>query len=521
MAIPKYLGFDCELSTSGLDAAGRPLQPIDATREILARIDATFEPDGTATWSPAGGWGGAAYSTDCLRHWAPNGQCFYMDLGHLEVCGAATLDPRDFAAQRFAALTVAEEARARAEEEGDGARYTLTAANVDTADPGISWGTHLDVCIEKELFDLLFHSLRRPAVLNFVAGSMAAIVPFFGAGLLLPSDEGLVYSLAARAHHLTRTTTHSTTQAYKRGLLNSRQEGHGAAHERLHLISTDFALVGAALEGAVVQGVLAAAEDDCCALGLLDPVLAMLQWSWGFDPATRTVPTVAELVDGRRLTLPRYLRELCELLLARYAEGRVDETITPGAEGLLGLVVDLTHWLEEGGASFPKVARHLDWAAKWLHLEQVAGSRPSGFSDPALRLVDHDFTRTNLRGGALWQLWEHGLVDPLVERAKVEAFLVDGPPETRAWARGRLIRRFGAQLTAVDWSRLELRLADARWSSRLRIALPSMTSLDRASFEPIVEAARDVPELARLLERASGVETETVGAYFGIRTYDN
>lgn len=521
MPIPKFLGFDCELSTSGLDRDGRPLAPIDATRGILARIDAAFERSGASTWSRARSGSGYQNSTDCLRHWAPNGQCFYMDLCHLEICGAATLHPRDFAAQRFAALTVAEEARARAEEEEDGARYTLTAANVDTADPGISWGTHLDVCIEKELFDNLFHSLRRPAVFGFVASAMAAIVPFFGAGLLLPSDEGLIYSLAARAHHLTRTTTHSTTQAYERGLLNSRQEGHGAAHERLHLISTDFTLVGAALEGAVVQGVLAAAEDDCCALGLLDPVLAMLKWSWGFDPATRTVPTAAELVDGRHLTLPRYLRELCELLLARYAEGRVDESITPGAEELLGLVVDLTHWLEEGAESFPKVARHLDWAAKWLHLEQVAGARPSGFDDPALRLIDHDFTRTNLRGGALWQLWERGLVDPLVDRAKVEAFLVDGPPETRAWARGRLIRRFGAQLTAVDWSLLELHLTEARWAPRLRIALPSMTSLDRASFEPIVESARNVQELARLLDRVTGVETETIAAYFGIRTYDN
>ena len=523
MAIPKYLGFDCELSTSGLDREGRTMSPHDATCGILAHIDTAFEPHGAETWSRRQGWGasGSVYSTDCLRHWAPNGQCFYMDLSHLEICGAATLDPRHYAAQCFAALTVAEEARARAEEESNGARYTLTAANVDTCDPGISWGTHLNVCVDELLWEDLFKSLRRPSVYGFVTSAMAAIVPFLGAGLILPTEEETLYSLSARAHHLTRTCTLSTTEAYARGLLNSRREGHGSEHERLHVISTDFSLIAAALKGAVIQGVLAAAEDGCCALNLYDPVMAMRQWSWGLDRATCTLPAVATLTSGQRLTLPQYMRELCLLLRGRVEEGLVDETITPGAEELLSLVIDLTHWLEEGTDSFPQVARHLDWAAKWMYLTQLAEARGSGLDDPAMRLADHDFTRTNLRGGALWKLWESELVDPLVDRAQVEAFLVDGPPESRAWARGRLIQRFGPQVTSVDWSRMELKLTDARWAPRLRIVLPGMASLDRELFEPILESARSVAELGELLARTRGVEVQTVDAYFGFRTQYN
>ena len=124
MAIPKFMGRDCELSTSGVDARGRALQPWDVTRAVLDHIDAAFQPYGTRTWSRPRGWGDAlgpaawgahasAYSSDCLRHWTPAGGCAYSDMAHLEVCTPATLHPRSYAAHCFAALWVVDAARQR------------------------------------------------------------------------------------------------------------------------------------------------------------------------------------------------------------------------------------------------------------------------------------------------------------------------------------------------------------------------------------------------------------------------
>lgn len=520
MPTPKFLGLDCELSTSGTDRNGKALQPLDVTRAILAHIDAAFEPHGTRSWSKRSGWSAtsASYSNDCFRHWTPNGQCFYMDMTHLEVCGAVVLSARDYAAQCYAALTIAEEARARAEEASGGDSYILTAANTDTFDPAVSWGSHFNVCVDAALWEDLFDTPRRPAVLGFVSSFMAAVVALLGAGYLLPCDDGLLYSTSGRAHHLTRIATYATTEAYGRGLLNSRRERHGKGHERMHLISTDFALIAAALKAVVVQCALAAAEDGFCGLNLYDPVKAMRQWSWGFDPETCTMPATASLTDGSRLTLPEYVRELCRELLARVEDGRIDDSIAPGAGDLLALVVELTHKLEEGGSSFAFCARHLDWAAKWMFLEKFREARGIGPEDPELRLADHDFTRTNHRGGALWRLWEGGLVDPLVDRSRVEAFLADAPHDTRAWARGQLISRFGPELTDVDWSRLELRLAEGRWAPRLRIRLQRMTSLTRARFEPLLERVGSVADLGIALSGARGVEVETLDGYFGFGT---
>jgi hypothetical protein len=77
--------------------------------------------------------------------------------------------------------------------------------------------------------------------------------------------------------------TYSTTEAFERGILNTRREPHGEGHARMHLIGFDFALAGAPLLASFVQCIFAAAEEGFCALGLYDPVRALRVWSWSLE----------------------------------------------------------------------------------------------------------------------------------------------------------------------------------------------------------------------------------------------
>ena len=525
MTLPKYLGRDCELSTTGSDERGRAISPWDVTQAVLEHVDAAFEPEGARSWTrptawdsgrggtgwpyatTGGGWGGSAYSSDALRRWTPGGQCYYADMSHVEVCTAEVLTPRGFAAQSLSTLLVAEAARGCAQALApDGTRYSLSTANVDMANAAIAWGTHLNVAVERELWEDLF-APHRPPVLASVSSAVAATVVFFGTGLILPLGDGSVqYSLSSRAHHLNELITLSTTEAFRRGVLNSRREPHGAGHERMHLIGYDFTLIGAALLASVLQCALAAAEEHALGPMLYDPVHALQGWSLGFDPARGRLTHGERAVGVKGLvTLPAFVRMLVEPLFEMVQTGLIGPDVAPEASEHLALVLELADAAERG--ELGRLARHLDWAAKWAWLTSLGERRRASLADPALAVADHDFANTDPERGVLWRLLHAGAVDPLVSLDDARACLRDGPDESRAFGRGRLVRKFAGRITGIDWSWVELARGDDRWAPRLRLSMPALDSLSRARFEAVVDAAESVDELEALLAR----ELEGVG----------
>jgi len=518
----KYLGRDCELSTTGVDADRRAVSSWEVTRRVLAQIDAAFAPLGTRTWShrpgPARGHdrerSGSAYSADCLRHWAPNGQCYYSDLAHVEVCTAECRTPYEFAAQSWSTLLVVEAARRRAQELAPpGTRYLLAASNVDALDPGVSWGTHLNVAVSPQLFADLLLDAKRPAVLAFVASALAAAMPFFGAGYVLPLRDGSCrYSLSARAHHVTRVVCDSTTTPFERGLLNTRREAHAAACDRLHLIGFDFALASAALLAAFVQACFAAAEAGYVGPVLLAPLQALHAWSLGFDQERGAPLALAKLVDGREVTLGAYVRELALALLRLCDEGTIKGAVAPSCAELLPRIAELAERVDRGDLAAG--ARHLDWAAKLVVLRQSCHQRGVGLDDDALRLLDHDFAATDPARSPLFKLWRRGLLDPLVDGAAVEACLRDGPTRNRGWARGRLIQRFCGTIDDVDWDHVELALTDERFGPRVRVDMPDPGGCGRDEFEPLLAGAADVHDLAATVRRAQRADAGTKTASF-------
>ena len=516
MSVPKWGGRDCELSTTGIDAHGQTIDSWKVTREILAQLESAFTALKARVWSRdvrltqgyGAASGGSVYSRDCLRNWTTGGQCYYSDMGHVECCTAVTKSPRQFAAQCVSTLLAAEAARQRAEHEAEpGTAYALTTANADVLDPSISFGTHVSISIEKWLWNELFHEQRHPAIFGFVTSALAAAIPFFGAGYIMPLKDGsVVYSLSARAHHLTKMKTLSTTEAFRRGLLNSRQEPHGEDQERLHLIGFDFCVLSAAPMFSFLQCLLAAAEEGYCGSNLYDPIRALRTWSWRMDLQNGRLPATAMLVDGRHLSLPAYVRELATVLLEMCRKGLITDEIAPQATEMLPLVIDLANYAEEG--SLMHCAKHLSWASKLLWLTQLCDQNGASFADAEIRLADHDFGHTDPKQGTVWRLWEEGLVDPLINLSDARECLAEGPAESRDWGRGRIIDKFHDYVSDVDWSYISLTSGEDRWSPRLRIDMPHLDSLNKAQFAGLIDAAADPAQLGQVLNAQEAGATQ-------------
>lgn len=496
--IPKFLGRDCELSTTGVDEHGRSIEPGYVTQAVLRQIPRVLASRDIAVYAESSRF--TSYSIDCLRRWIASGQCHYADMAHHEVCTPTCLDPRDFAAHSLAMVQIAEEARRLAQAADPTVRFSLSTANADVLDPGISFGTHVSVCIESDTWQDLFQTVQCPGRLAMVASGMAAAIPFFGAGYLLPWRDGTTsYSLSGRVHHLTRISSLSTTEPFGRGLLNSRREPHGKGFDRLHLIGFDFCLSSSALLASFLQGLMAAAEEKFCGLQLLEPVQALYRWSLGLNLQTGRLPERAVLVDGRQLTLPEYLEELTTILLKMCDSGLIGPDVAPRATDLLPKIIDLAQRAAAGDVEH--CGRHLTWASKLLYLLNVCEQQGAQLGDPTTRLADHDFTNTDPARGAWWQLWEQGLVDPLVRPEEVAQAWWSPPENSRDAIRGRIIQKFGDSVSDLDWSYVELRESADRWGPRIRIELAQPDRASHAALDAVVAQAQSVAELAREIKR--------------------
>jgi hypothetical protein len=253
-----------------------------------------------------------------------------------------------------------------------------------------------------------------------------------------------------------------------------------------------------------VQCLLAAAEEGYCGMNLYDPLRALHSWSWCIDLETGRLPAAAMLIDGRHLTLPAYVRELATTLLHMCEQGLIGADVAPQATEMLPRIIELAGYAEEG--SLLRCGRHLGWASKLLCLIQACNQHGTSLSDARIRLADHDFGHTDPEHGTVWQLWDEGLVDPLVDREEAAACLTQGPVESRDWGRGRIIDKFFESITDVDWSFVDLRADEDRWSPRLRIEMPYLDSLNKSRCEPLIEAATDPVQLSQwLVDRTGGV----------------
>ena len=486
--VPKWLGNDTEL---GNTLTGK--SNWQAAALLLAQLEHLSQFRGVP--SAAGSY------QESGRHFLPNGSCCYVDLGHLEIAVAETLSSKSHAAAFHAMLRIVRACYRRARRQlPEGQELFVNASSSDSTYETV-WGPHLNVAVARELFDSLFD--QRPHLLASFASFLAATVPVFGQGLVLPLDGGCRYVTSQRAHHIGLLVDPSTTVPFRRPLVNSRDESHADGKvARLHIIVYDANLqpVTIFLRCGLLQLFLAAMEIGWFDSKLLldHPVQAVRLWSSSFSSHTGTLqPRKLARPGLRPILLYDWHRRLLDQLGTLVSREAIAEEIVPHRQEILDRWADTLDALIT--SDHDRLIARLDWALKWRILSELV-TDPNDLSDPQLRLADQYYSHVDERLGLFWELWREGIVERVFDDEAIGRFVRDGDPQTRSGLRAELIRRLRPWIDGIDWSYIDFRTKRAPYtwgSQRHRLW---MTDLAGGDLPSVAELRRRFPKNRQLLD---------------------
>lgn len=450
------------------------------------------------------------------RRFLATGQCFYIDLEHLEICLPEVRSARDFVAAKRAALLLARRAQTAANASRPQDRRIEVLLN-NSDGHGHSYGSHYNFLVTRRCWDHVF--ARKLHYLLWLGAYQASAAALFGAGKV-GAENGAPrapYSLSARADFIEILMGPHTTA--NRPLCNSRDEplcgnpyGPSAAQRkaRSHVICFDHALADGAVflttgAGQIVHAMLEA-ERVTPGLLLEDPLDALRRFSQ--DPSLKAT---AELLDGKPVTAV----ELQRLFLAEAREFAARgglEGIVPDFEEILDYWEETLEMLE--ARDFSAVSRRLDWALKLRILEDVLHERPElRWDSPELKHLDLIYSSLDPADGLFWAFDGAGETERLVSDDDVLRFLHGPPKDTRAWTRGELLSRAGHAVDDVDWDRVRFKIGGPNGNPRYRVVdLPDPEGFARRDTERTFREARDLDELlARLGATSEGAWSHSNG----------
>ena len=375
-----------------------------------------------------------------------NGARLYLDVGSHPEYATPECDSilecvaHDRAGERvLEGLVTGAEQRLRDE----GIRGTIYLFKNNTDSAGNSYGCHEN------------YLTRRTDDLSYYAETL---IPFFvsrqifaGAGHILQTARGPMFSISQRAEHIWEGVSSATTRS--RPIINTRDEPHADSERfrRLHVIVgdsnmseyTNFVKVGAA------ACVLRMIEDPVTMLrdlSLENPIRAIRDISHDL-----TCKRKVRLASGRELSALDIQRELLDRAL-RYADQR---GFTPEEQRALEMWEHCIVSLENDPM---KLDREIDWVIKYRIVEEFRARHKLALDDPRVQMLDLQYHDIDRNRGVFYKMQSRGMVervctDDVIDRAKDVA-----PQTTRARLRGEFIKRAKDRRRdfTVDWVHLKL-----------------------------------------------------------------
>ncbi|MBW3620894.1 MAG: Pup--protein ligase, partial [Actinobacteria bacterium] len=375
-----------------------------------------------------------------------NGARLYLDVGsHPEYATPECDSPAQVVAHDKAGERILEELVAAAEqrlhEEGIAGRISLFKNNTDSA--GNSYGCHENYLVARvgefqRLADALIPFLVTRQV-------------FAGAGKVLQTPRGAIFSLAQRAEHIWEGVSSATTRS--RPIINTRDEPHADAerYRRLHVIVGDSNMseYTSWLKVATADLVLRMLEEQAVMrdLSLDNPIRAIREISHDIT-GTRRV----RLANGREMSALEIQGAYLERV-ERFVEGSQDTD-----EQAKHVVTEWRNVLEQLAADPFGLGRQLDWVAKYQLIETYRAKHDLPLAHPRVAMLDlayHDVTR---RRGLYYLLERQGRMQRILDDEEIALAMEEPPPGTRAALRGRFIRQAKARRRdyTVDWVHLKL-----------------------------------------------------------------
>jgi len=375
-----------------------------------------------------------------------NGARLYLDVGSHPEYATPECDSiydlvvHDKAGERILeSLLVSAEQRLR--EEGIRGTIYLFKNNTDSA--GNSYGCHENYLTSRR--DDLGHYAE--VLIPFLVSRQI----FAGAGKVLQTARGPVYSLAQRAEHIWEGVSSATTRS--RPIINTRDEPHADAerYRRLHVIVGDsnmseyttFLKVGSA---AIMLRMLEDPQVVLRDMTLENPIRAIREISHDMTCRRRV-----RLANGREVSALDIQREYLDRAL-RYADTK---GLPPLEQRALEMWEHCVTTIENDPL---KLDREIDWVIKYKLIEAYRAKHDLPLGHARVQLVDLQYHDISQDRSLFYKLQKHGMVERVCTDADIE-LAVDQPPQTtRARLRGEFIKKAKERKRdyTVDWVHLKL-----------------------------------------------------------------
>ena len=374
-----------------------------------------------------------------------NGGRLYLDVGsHPEYATPECRKLGDLVAHDKAGDRLLENLRRAAEErlaeEGVRGGIFLYKNNTDTA--GNSYGCHENYLVDRNTD---FNKMLEVLIPFLVTRQIHT-----GAGKVLQTARGPVFSISQRAEHIWEDVSSATTRS--RPIINTRDEPHADAelYRRLHVIAGDSNMNESATY--VKVGVTAA-------------LLQMIEDGFLFRDMTLDNPIRAIREISQDLTCRAKVRtangwEVSALdvqweywgKVVKYA-GRAG--FPPEVQKAVDMWEHLLTALQEDPLS---LAREVDWVTKHHLVEQYRSRHRLRLSDPRVMLLDLSYHDISEERGVYNLLARRGVVEQMVTGAAVASAAAEPPQDTRARLRGGFIAAAKAKNLpfTADWVHLKV-----------------------------------------------------------------
>ena len=367
-----------------------------------------------------------------------NGARLYVDHAHPEYSAPETTDPLSAVIWDKAGERVMAAAATAAAAIPGGQPIQLYKNNTDSK--GASYGCHENYLMSRAT---PFADIVRHLTPFFVSRQVVC-----GAGRVSIGADGRDsgFQISQRADFFEVEVGLETT--LKRPIINTRDEPHAdpEKYRRLHVIIGDANLseISTYLKLGTTALVLAMIEDRFLAadLGIESPVSELRQVS--HDPTCRHLIT---LRDGRKMTAVQLQMEYLELA-RKYTEDRYGGDTNELTADVLDRWESVLNRLAEDPLL---TSRELDWTAK---LEVLNGYRTRdglAWSHPRLQLVDLQYADVRPDRGLYNRLAALGRMTRLVTDEQVTRAITEPPDDTRAYFRGRCLRKYPDAVAAASW----------------------------------------------------------------------
>jgi proteasome accessory factor A len=332
-------------------------------------------------------------------------------------------------------------AEARLAEEGIRGTMYLFKNNTDSA--GNSYGCHENFLVHRDDSEMRYEEVFVPFLVTRQI--------YAGAGKVLSTSKGAVFTLSQRAEHIWEGISSATTRS--RPIINTRDEPHADAelYKRLHVIVGDsnmseystFLKIGTA----------------ACVLRMLEDTTFPIK-DLTLENPIRAIREISSDISCRKKVRLHSGREMSALDIQNYLLERALEFEQTGGFSDMEIIA-LRNWeyvMGHLGNDPMALDTEIDWVIKLKLLERYAERHSVDFASAEIQYMDLQYHDINPDRGLFHRLSDKGIVKQLISSEDIFAAQTSPPQTTRARLRGEFVKRArekGRDVT-VDWVHLKI-----------------------------------------------------------------